>query len=338
MKILIIGSGIAGVIAQRYLSNHDVEVFDKGTGADAFKNHYALLRMRDKTLAQLIGVTLEEITVYKSYALNGSLFTKQNITANNLYSIKTHNSIEERSLKDCGIFKRYLFNGKVQAQNVNSNVELIKIIEGISGKNVAIFRTNQEEKLLIEYDYLISTIPMPIILKAANIKHNIKFNSEMINIYIAKLNIYSTVHQTIYFPESEDLPYRITIQNKKIIVESIDEIDEMYEVEEIIHKYFGINYAMYSEWTQVTQVGKLRPIDSNKRKALMVELNKLNIYSLGRNAIWKSIRADHLIGDIEKIKHFIEVSEEHRNYENNINSDYPKCSRDDNTITVDPLA
>ena len=338
MKILIIGAGLAGVVAQNALSNHDLSIVDKKLDPDIFGDHSAVMRFRDDRLANLLGISLKEVTVYKAYALGGQLCTEPNITANNCYSLKTHESLSERSLKDCGVQKRYLFDSSIKAQRVISGATLKCIYKeydiDTGEKFIAQFSSSQMNTFEIQYDYCISTIPMPTILKAAGIKHSIIFGSEVIHVYTAKINIPSDVHQTIYFPEADDPAYRITIEGQRIIAESMEELngnDMCYLVDE----FFGLHPNYYDDWKHSKQIGKLREVDSNRRKAMMVQLNKLNIYSLGRYATWRSIRADHLVGDIERIKHFINVSSEVRNYEGNINPEYSSCKGDDNPITID---
>jgi len=337
MKILIIGAGLAGVVAQNALSNHDLSIVDKKLDTDIFGDHSAVMRFRDERLANLLGISLKEVTVYKAYALGGQLCTEPNITANNCYSLKTHSDLSERSLKDCGVQKRYLFNSSIKAQRVIGGASLsciYKQYDIATGEKFVARFTSNEGGFEVLYDYCISTIPMPTILKAAGIKHSIIFGSEVIHVYTAKINIPSDVHQTVYFPEFGDAPYRITIEGQRIIAECMEEA-EPNDLDHLVDEHFGLHYVNYGDWSHSKQIGKLKEVDGNRRKAMMVQLNKLNIYSLGRYATWRSIRADHLVGDIERIKHFINVSSEVRNYESNINPEYLSCKGDDNPITID---
>jgi hypothetical protein len=45
--------------------------------------------------------------------------------------------------------------------------------------------------------------------------------------------------------------------------------------------------------------------------------DRFGIYSLGRYAIWKPIRADHLVQDVEKIKQLAKLSSVSAGYERN---------------------
>lgn len=334
MKILIIGAGLAGTVAQRALSNYDVEIVDKKLDLDIFSNHHAVMRFRDPRLANLLGISLKKVKVYKAFCIDGRVYTKPDIRANNLYSIKTRDALGERSILSCGVYERYIYDGKIRPKDTIGGAVLVNL-----EKNVATFaETGRGEEFKIDFDYAISTVPIPIALKAALIKHDVEFKANEIWTYTAKLKIPSTVHQTLYFPELEEPFYRVTIEGQNVIGEAMEQA-AFEDLDYVIAEYFGVKTHGWAvdedSLVESTQIGKLIPVDDLKRRALMVELNKLNVYSLGRYATWKSIRADHLVGDIEKIKHFITVSKEVKDYESNINPNYASRERDDNPIPED---
>jgi hypothetical protein len=137
-------------------------------------------------------------------------------------------------------------------------------------------------------------------------------------IYIARCNIRldSEVHQSLYFPGDDTPVYRASLEGKTLIIESVKELTEMQITETA--KAFGIGIAHWNaddvkKYTQKN--GKLLPVDDVlRRKAIMELSDKFSIYSFGRFAIWKPIRADHLISDIEKINKMISISEVDKKY------------------------
>jgi hypothetical protein len=79
---------------------------------------------------------------------------------------------------------------------------------------------------------------------------------------------------------------------------------------------FGIPQRFIENVTSYVQHnGKIACENDDYRRALILHMTeKYNIYSFGRYAIWKQIRADRLLGDIEKIRKMISASEVGREY------------------------
>ena len=319
MKIVIIGAGIAGLIAESYFKgdlNNDIWVFDpKSSGL--FSNHKAVMRLRDKRILNYLPCKLEEITVYKAICKDGVLYNESNIMLNNLYSIKMSNSLSERSLSSLGKVKRYLITKVFDIDKRNhQKLEVAKFsVEDFGGKMYNTINLSDGPPS-IAYDICISTIPMPSLLKILDLSnsYDVEFKYSAISINTYDLNIKSDVNQTIYFTKDHNLydyPYRATIENNKLIIES--KLSKAYDdkgewqlgIFNDVIKSFGLrinDVDTESVENSIQPIGKISPIDDDIRKKIMMDLtDKFNIYSFGRFATWRQLRIDQILDDIEKI-------------------------------------
>ena len=313
MKVVIIGAGMAGSVAAGAMSSSVPVVYDskKDNGGTGLGDHYAIMRLRSADIGKYLGCGLSEITVYKAVLYGGRLWVEPSITMNNLYSIKTHSELGIRSLQELGKVKRYLLPPFRCPAQVEYDHKACSVKPGL------ITFSNGNE---VEYDVCISTMPMPALLGACSINHDMEFCANPIYIARATLNIKSSVHQTIYIPEPSTPVYRMTLENRVIILESTEPFSGLGGMSEAISP-FGLGVEDCSDFTFHTQhAGKMVSVDDNKRRFFIMKLtDEFGIYSFGRYALWKPIRADHLIGDIENIKNMLLVSKERRKYESRLN-------------------
>ena len=320
VQVLIIGSGLAGAIAYNTLKPFKPLVVDRKEKSRDGKMglHPAVMRLRDHKVADLLKADFEEVKVSKGIFLNGSLLASPSIKANNLYSRKVYGAIGRRSLNDIGDVTRYILpNGYPEPEQFIGGMNLTSIPE----KGVACFSNTFGESVVIEYDWVISTLPMPALLFSclpSFESDNIYPLFKSIPIYTMrmKLSIPSSINQTIYYPEPSTSIYRITIQHQDIIVESIDENIQCCE---LIESSFGIPPSEYSslESTKVVQlpIGKIFPIEEDSRLNYIMDLtDQYHILSFGRFAVWRPLRTDQLLSDIEKIRRLISATEAKARY------------------------
>jgi len=307
MKIVIIGAGIAGSMAAGAFSSYNPIVIDATSGP---KKHTAVMRLRDPNVGKLLGVPLEEIIVQKG------IYCEDNILkANNQYSLKLYRELGKRSLLELGDVKRYLIKNNFTPRWIHLDRKVIEIKPGwVTAQNL------KEEKFKLACDICISTIPMPQMLKILKISFEKSwgdyFKYEPVFVYRSKLKVKSSIHQTLYIPNIACSPYRMTIEGEDIIVESSSAADEEGFLNMLIENGFGVKKDQLYDWTvHKMQYGKIISIDDDVRRYLIMKLTKdYNIYSLGRHAIWKSIRTDHLLKDIDKIAHMIRISKVNQEY------------------------
>ncbi len=311
MKIVIVGAGLAGAIAYGAMRSHKPLVFDASEpGKTGFDRHKAIMRIRDPSLGFLLGCNLEKINIRKAVLYGGKLHEQPSITTNNLYSLKAYGRISDRSVYHLGQDTRYLIKGApISPDVVNFGHKLFKITPGI-----ATFLTCDERRIEVEYDFIISTIPIASLIGATKWSNDTvlvnSFRAEPIWVTTVPLKVPSDVHQTIYVPEGKYSSYRVSLEGDRLIYESVGEDTDGLE-KEVLASHFGLftEDIDYLKAKTVKQpLGKLLPAPEEQRKYSIYSLtNRYKVFSLGRFATWKPIRADHLISDIERIIKMINV-------------------------------
>jgi hypothetical protein len=291
--------------------------------------HDAVMRFRNPDVALNLGIDAKKVIVRKEVFYNGNLISNPTIFHNNLYSLKLYEEIGRRSLNKLGDGKRWISVNKdiPKIPNIIWNNYLI----GFQGKGHAIckFGSNDVDDpgLVVDrkYDYLISTIPMPVMKAIIGIPshlHDIvqSFHWKSITTLTIPLKIKSTVHQTIYFPNSEGFVlsslYRATIEENIIKLEFIEaqpEEESHLRILSMLKNFLFLSFGIsekYFDWEKAKfstiNIGKIMSISEDLRLNYIMWLtDTFNILSFGRNAIWKPIRADNLLDDIKQIKKLI---------------------------------
>jgi hypothetical protein len=332
--VLVVGAGLAGTMVARMLSSHSkILVVDQRKTPDT-RNHWALLRFRDLEVARALGVTVREIEVEKAVYWRGSLHYTPNITMNNLYSIKAYGSIGNRSLRSIGVAKRYLPTSTPQPTDCLWGAKLVSI-----NKKVAKFAYEDGTTFLVRYGVCVSTIPMAALIDSLELITNEMpmpshaIMSEPITVMRLELgrSLMSTVNQTIYFPENRFHTYRATLEGSTLIVEAIgdESKDSILEEYEEICSVFGLPSTLSNltsfrkigdENFHVQPIGKINEMDDEIRRDIIYQLtDHYSIYSVGRFATWRPIRADQLVKDVQKVERMIRQGEKKTKYERRLN-------------------
>lgn len=299
MKIVILGSGVAGSIASGALFGEDVSIYDQK--AEVSSTHSAVMRLRDPEIGNIVKCNITKIHVLKQIYSNDKLYTESSIKMNNQYSLKTSGEIKPKSINTLGWVERYLADDIKPLHPVNTHHTVSRICDG------TIHFANGEST---GYDVCISTIPMPSLLKATGYQTNMDFGSRPISVLRGEIPLVSDVHQTVYVPSPDTPLYRITLEGRIIIAESMEKVGPEH-VCQILRRAFGIPKKISADidWKHHTHKhGKLMSTDEEERQAAIYNLTlECNIFSLGRYAVWRPIRADHLIKDIKIIKTLINI-------------------------------
>jgi len=314
MKIAIIGAGISGLIAEGAFAkdpDNEITIFDHKKTSHALSGHKAVMRLRNDKIKNFIDCKLKKIAVYKAVYHEGKIYDKPNILLNNLYSLKAYGSLGERSLLSLGRVERYLI-GSFNKQSLITKAEVKRIDKRLDRKGALVLSGDnfQFPENFFDYDICISTMPMPLLLRAIDGSYNVEFKYIPIYVNTALLKIKSDVHQTLYFTNRDkSVPYRVTIEGDQIIAESIEPITGT-EFNKCLNA-FGLSWDHIDSMSftgHEQKMGKLSPIDDDVRRKIMMDLtDKYNIYSFGRFATWRSLRIDQTLEDIEKIKMFIRI-------------------------------
>jgi hypothetical protein len=313
MKMVIIGGGLAGAMAFNYFRRFNPELYEAKKEPE---KHRAILRIKDSQVGVILGCPMKEIEAERTAYYGGKLNSKANITASNQYSIKVSDSIKKRSISNLGKVKRFIMDGKINLKGSVFGAKLYRMTE--VGKMLYFSGNSSKQNCFVNYDICINTIPLPSLLQIGGINLSEKFDlqntfkSQQIFVLSYGISIDVDVCQTIYFPEPEYNIYRASIENKRLIIESVDlepNIDEIMLVE----KLFGLNLFNVTIFKDgclsILPFGKIINMDNDIRRLIILKLTeRYNIYSLGRYATWKSIRLDDLVSDLKRIENMIAVS------------------------------
>jgi hypothetical protein len=306
MKLIIIGSGMSGMLASIANSQTSPCLFEASDSAVGMGSHLAVMRFRDERVPMMLGSEYFKVRVTKAIFYHNTIYKQCTPQFNNLYSIKTSNHLGVRSISNLEDAERFVIKDTSSIRFETSKVfyshRLVRLeCEGAS--NFAVFQ-HQDKEVRVGYDFCISTIPLNCIATAAKLAGDTSaFKCSPVWITKCLLGISSSVYQTVYFPSPETAAYRASLEGKPLTIESVDAIKP--EDLELVARALGLTPSLYSTTTlnRKRPMGKIIPVEDDFRKSLVCELtDKWSVYSLGRYAIWKSIRSDEVIGDIEMIK------------------------------------
>ena len=153
---------------------------------------------------------------------------------------------------------------------------------------------------------IISTIPMPIIMKIVGWKNIPEFKYKTIwsqKTIIKKPEV--MINQTIYYPDPFVDFYRISITNNIVTTEYIKEPHNAGpDIMGALRDDFGIEAKELSPIIMSEmKYGKLLPIDEKIRKEFILYLTqKYNIFSIGRFSTWRQILLDDIVKDIKIVE------------------------------------
>lgn len=298
--MIILGSGMAGLLAANILRRHEPVVFEKKASLPT--NHKALLRFRTEAVSRATGIPFRAVQVQKAIVdSNNQVRTSADIKLSNMYAQKVSGRIMARSIMNLQSVERFIapddfIQQMAKCVNIEFNMDV-----------------NIHQDVLRDQP-VISTMPMPDLmrrLKWPNIP-DFKFRP----VWVATTTILSPevdVYQTIYFPEPSVPVYRVSIAGNRVIAEYISDPMEWCGVDANdaalrYLKFFGITVDVAEEAELVCQpYGKISPIDDQLRKGFIFNASEQHhIYSLGRFATWRNILLDDLIQDIQFIDKFIQ--------------------------------
>lgn len=314
MRMAIIGAGISGIMAARYFSNYNPTLIEKNETLPFLSQNHASIRVKSEEIGILLNIKLKKVQISKQIFFEHKLYNQASITMKNLYSRKVTGEIGTRSIEfDDTNDIRYFFGEQLTTWpglDYRTNHKLIAIIG-----NTLHF----ENKKCINYDICLSTIPMPEMFRIFKKDNTAGDAFKLQPIYVTELllGIRSSAFQTIYFPELHLDAYRANLEENRLLIESLTELDdgELH----LILSIFGLtNITIISKEVHRQPFGKIIGISDSQRKGNMLYLTENhNIYSLGRYATWRNgVEIDDVMKDLKKIKNFIELkTKEERIYE-----------------------
>jgi hypothetical protein len=298
----IIGAGLAGLIAACRIK--DAHIYEAGPRVE---QHKALLRFRDKAVAELTGIPFQEVTVHKEISFHGEAHHRCSIAMANMYSRKVSGTIHGRSIWDLETVKRYIAPENFYDQLCDRHAHRID------------WSTPVNRVTLSNDNKLISTIPLPVMMKACGMDE-LKFEFAKSPIRVARYRLPkgTQAYQTIYFPEESLRAFRASITGDLLIVESMTGAP-LFEFSwgmgadleiDMVTAAFGIDYADLEDLGAVDQkYGKIVEVPRAQREAILYELTRdFNVFSIGRFATWRNILLDDVVKDIAMVEKLMAAS------------------------------
>lgn len=307
MNKLIVGAGLAGLIAACHFKNADI--IEAGP---RIESHKALLRFRSDVVSNLTGIPFRKVSVNKEIHYNGEQHNRCTIAMANLYAIKGTDSLRDRSIWNLDPVERYVAPSDFYDQLVERHDDRILWNTKFEGFSTA-------EKSAIP---VINTSPLPVVMEICGLE-SIPFEFERKSIKVDRYELPHDwdVYQTIYFPERDLRVMRASITGNILIVESVtklhgdifcwreDENDEL----ELILRCFGIGFIeieLPQPETVDQKYGKIVELPKAQRESILYELTRdHNVFSLGRFATWRNILLDDVVKDIIFLDRLIHASE-----------------------------
>lgn len=313
MKIIIIGGGIAGTLAFNFFRNESPLVFDKEESKKPFSSHSGIMRVKSEEIGAILGIKLKKIKVEKWIFYKGKFYSYSTPFFTSSYSQKVSDGIYSRSIENLGVHTRYLFDKDFSVPDKYAKFGC-SLIGFVPSESKAIFMTSEGKQIEERYDICINTLPLPFIMELYGVKeHSTKIDFSYKSIYSRVVNtaIKSDKHYTVYLPDRDEDIYRVSLQEDKVILESMEEFTTNREIERICKELFDIQPKDITDITKTTSrlYGKIIDLEPFVRKSQLYMLTeKYNIYSAGRFALWKNIGVDDMLKDLDKIRSMAETS------------------------------
>lgn len=294
MKI-IGSSGVSIFLAAQVMRKYSPTIYLKDT--ELVNNHSAVLRFKTDEISKFLNIPFKKVNVDKVIYYKGKFLNGSNLVLQNMYSQKVTGKILDRSIRDISPSVRYIAPDNL-FELISSGFNIVYGINPVE----ELFRSEDSSEIKLSY------VKMPLVAEKLDLDIPFKYYPVWtLNATIESPEV--DVYQTIYYPGSE-IQYRASITKNQLIVELVDSLpvgahENLMRM--IIEDHFRIKNAHLKDIKyNVLPVGKMAPISEYDRKCLIRQLTvNNNIYSFGRNGIWKSIRLDQLFEDLMKIDRHI---------------------------------
>lgn len=306
--VVILGGGISGYMAAKRLymlqPELSIAMIDKGmeTSIHPFHLH--------KPIPEIPEVAKIAPQIMHTNIWNGACFKKEPTLLDiNKYSWKIFGSLQISNISQQGTIPIYPIEKQTLKELFDSRALLLKgKVEEINIKEKIVTWNGAE----IKYNNIISTIPLPELLKMLKVEVNFEFQN--FPFYSAKYKgIAENLYQMIYNTDWRCNITRSTLLGETLFIES--KFAEYTEKDkEFLEKLYNINCL---ELMTLISPGRIKPLSAENRKPLLHWLTeKHNIMTLGRYGAWTFKVANDVWEDTKFISDIIYAKQQAYNFEN----------------------
>lgn len=311
--IIIIGAGMAGLLAGNMLRRHPIQIVEAQPSLP--NNHHAVLRFRTMRVSEQTHIPFKMVRVFKACD------EPDPIRAAMMYSYKVTGRYEVRSLINLESCDRFIAPLDFIERMASGFEEGKHIAYGVDGRDY--FRPQAIKNVRA----IISTLPMPMLMDALDYQgERPEFVSNpgyTLTVDLPGVDVYATR----YYASPDEFPYRASITGNRLVIEYAGEPPahlshklagetyQMFEVERVLADFGIASFAATSDSVKLTQsryakLGALSPEDRRKAMDFMFwATTHYNIFSLGRFATWRSgLLMDDVVDDVLKIERWVSGS------------------------------
>lgn len=291
-KFTVIGAGMAGLLAAAILRDKCERVVEAQEGLP--NNHHAVLRFRSSIVADTVNIPFKRVSVMKASAP-----WKNPVADAMAYSRKTNGSYTLRSSTTANgeIVERYVAPPDFISQLYASVKDVVEF--GAS----ASFASNFEGPI-------ISTIPMPALMKALAYPHELDFKSRQGVTVVAKVED-ADAYFSLYVPDPLSPFSRISMTGDKLMIECHDDETLLGAGGAATTVHAATTLLGFTERQSISEIqsqrsryAKILPIDEHERKKFIIWATETHgVYSVGRFATWRpGLLLDDVVQDVRVVQ------------------------------------
>jgi len=302
--MIVVGAGMAGLLAAAMLRTECSKIYEKQSQLP--NNHSAVLRFRSRTVADVLNIMFEEVTVMKEVQpWRGTIADALAYS----YKCTGHSTMRSIVTADSSMEVRYI-----------APHDLIQRMADISRSRLHLGATVGATELCKSYqeEPIISTLPMPVLMGILGYgSADNWFRSVSGRNVVCEVEDMSA-YFSLYIPDPGFDASRVSITGNQMIIEcpdphkvkghgrgdgpAIDHVDE--KLLQMVCQWLGMNPSRISNARVHQQrYAKILPIDEKIRKDFILWASQHhNIYSLGRFATWRpGLLLDDIVNDVRVI-------------------------------------
>lgn len=300
--IIIIGAGMAGLLAGNMLRRHRLQIVERQ--ASLPNNHHAVLRFRTARVSEQTHIPFKQVRVFKACD------EPDPIRAAMMYSYKVTGRYEVRSLINLDSCDRYIAPPDFIEQMAAS----LSFDIGYGVDGIEYLRPDRWP----EARAIISTLPMPMLMDALEYGGQrptfVSNPGYTVTVDLPGVDVYATR----YYASPDEFPYRASITGNRLVIEYAGETHQfieqspLMEVERVLADFGIATFALSSNAVKLNRsryakLGALSVEDRRKAMDFMYwATTNFNVFSLGRFATWRSgLLMDDVVDDVLKIERWI---------------------------------